>query len=226
MEPGAEAPGSRAAERRARDLSEWIIRVSRQGGLILAYREIIMKSLYRAIIGLVVLGVWSVPSLVWAQGAAVRLQDGAGAGLASVTAANAVKVDGSAVTQPTSIGATRNDAATAATHSHTSAATLTLTPTAGQFVYITGIDLSNCEGAVTVTVAAPTYLTTTNLTGAPQYQIGSGPGTAPGVCSPASSFAFATPLRATAVTTAVTVVLPTFIANQTVSVNVYWYSAP
>jgi hypothetical protein len=121
---------------------------------------------------------------------------------------------------------TRPDAATNGTHSHTSAATLTLTPTAGQFVYITGIDISNCEGATTVAVANPTYITTTNITGTPQYQIGSGPGTAPGVCSPPSVLEFSTPLKSAAVTTAVTFVLPTFIANQTVSLNVYWYSAP
>jgi hypothetical protein len=116
--------------------------------------------------------------------------------------------------------------ATAAGHSHTSAATITLTPTAGLYVYITGLDISNCEGATTVAVANPTYITTTNLTGSPQYQVGSGPGTSPGVCSPASEFAFAAPLKAAAVTTAVTFVLPTFITNQTVSVNVYWFSAP
>jgi hypothetical protein len=124
------------------------------------------------------------------------------------------------------IDATRNDAATATGHSHTSAATITLTPTTGQFVYISGIDITNCEGAVTVTVAAPTFITTTNLTGGPQYMVGSGPGTSPGVCSPAPTLEFTSPVKATAVTTAVTFVLPTFIANQTISLNVYWYSAP
>lgn len=116
------------------------------------------------------------------------------------------------------------DWAQAAGHSHTTAATITLTPGTGQYVYVTGLDISNCEGSTTVTVANPTYITTTNLTGSPQYQIGSGPGTAPGVCSPASSFAFSTPLRSTTAGTAVTFILPTFITNQTVSVNVYFYS--
>jgi hypothetical protein len=120
----------------------------------------------------------------------------------------------------------RNDAATAVGHSHTSAATITLTPVTGQYVYITGIDLMNCEGGTTVAVANPTFITTTNLTGSPQYMIGSGPGTAPGVCSPTAALEFTAPLRAAVVTTAVTFVLPTFITNQTVSMNVYWYSAP
>jgi hypothetical protein len=124
------------------------------------------------------------------------------------------------------VSGSRNDAATAVGHSHSSAATITLTPTTGQYIYVTGLDISNCETGTTVAVAAPTYVTTTNITGAPQYQVGSGPGTSPGVCSPVSVIGFTTPLRSTAVTTAVTFVLPTFITNQIVSVNVYYYSAP
>lgn len=134
----------------------------------------------------------------------------------------AVAQQGSAV----QLSGSRNDAATAVGHSHSSASTITLTPTTGQYVYITGIDLMNCEGGTTVAVAAPTFITTTNLTGSPQYMIGSGPGTSPGVCSPTAALEFTAPLRAAAVTTAVTFVLPTFITNQTISMNVYYYSAP
>lgn len=116
----------------------------------------------------------------------------------------------------------RLDAALAAQHSHTSAATLTLAAPPGQYVYITGLDISNCEGATTVTVAAPTYITTTGISGSPQYQVGSGPGTAPGVCSPTPPIDFATPLKSQTAGTNVTFVLPTFITNQTISLNVYY----
>jgi hypothetical protein len=122
--------------------------------------------------------------------------------------------------------ATRPDSATAVGHSHTTGATITLTPTAGQFVYVTGLDISNCQTTTGVTPAAPTYITTTNITGAPQYQLGTGALTAPGTCTPTSVMEFSTPVRSAAVTTAVTFVLPAFATNQVVSVNVYWYSAP
>jgi hypothetical protein len=116
----------------------------------------------------------------------------------------------------------RLDAALQVQHSHTSAATLTLTAPGGQFIYLTGLDISNCEGGTTVTVANPTYITTTGLNGSPQYQVGSGPGTGPGVCSPMSTVNFATPLKSQTAGTSVTFVLPTFITNQTVSLNVYY----
>lgn len=114
--------------------------------------------------------------------------------------------------------------ATSVVHSHTTGATLTLTPTAGQYVYITGIDIQNCATGTAVTAAAPTYITTTNITGAPQYQIGSG--VTAGDCQPVTVSGLSSPLRSTAISTAVTFVLPAFATNQVVSVNVYWYSAP
>ena len=156
------------------------------------------------------------PTLALAQGAAVRLQDGTGNAMASVSTAGGVKSE---------ISATRQDAATSAGYSRTTGATITLTPTSGQFVYITGIDISNCAGAAAVVPAAPTYITTTNLTGAPQYQAGTGLATTgAGTCQPPIAVSFSSPLKATVITTSVTFVLPTFATNQTISVNVYWYS--
>lgn len=114
------------------------------------------------------------------------------------------------------------DWAQAAQHSHTSAAVITLTAAPNQFIYVTGMDISNCMGAAIAAAAAPTYITTAGLTGSPQYQIGSGPVVA-GTCSPTSTFAFATPLRSTTAGTNVTFTLPTFITNQVVSANVYYY---
>ena len=131
----------------------------------------------------------------------------------------AVPPGSTAVTQT----ATLNDAAQIVAHSHTHNATLTLTSSPGMYVYVTGLDISNCEGAA-VAAASPTYITTTGLNGSPQFQVGSGPATA-GTCSPTQTFAFAKPLKAQAQGTNVTFVLPTFIVNQAVSVNVYYFVA-
>lgn len=118
----------------------------------------------------------------------------------------------------------RADAATNVQHSHSSAATITLTVgqagTNTQTAYVTGLDISNCQGTA-VTAAAPTYITTTGLNGSPQYQVGSGPATA-GTCTPTSVIGFTAPLKSSTPGTNVTFVLPTFITNQVVSVNVYY----
>lgn len=136
-----------------------------------------------------------VPSVTWAQ-------EGA-----------SVKLSGS-----------RNDAAITVVHSHTSGATLTLNAAdSNSFVYIIGLDISNCATGSAVTAAAPTYITTTNISGAPQYQLGSG--STAGACTPAPPTEFASPLRSQTAGTAVTFVLPAFATNQVVSVNIYYYSA-
>lgn len=118
----------------------------------------------------------------------------------------------------------RSDAAAAVGHSHTTGATITISAgTAGsptQSVYITGLDISNCQGTA-VTAAAPTYITTTGLNGSPQYQVGSGPATA-GTCTPTSVINFTAPLKSATPGTNVTFVLPSFITNQVISVNVYY----
>lgn len=117
------------------------------------------------------------------------------------------------------------DAATNVSHSHTSAATITITPPGGQYVYITALDLSNCAGATAVGAAAPTYITTTNISGLPQYQLGSG--VTAGLCTSVPTPALNVGgLRSQAAGTAVTFVLPTFATNQTASLNVYYYYAP
>src|ERR1700682_2128379 len=94
---------------------------------------------------------------------------------------------------PVAQSQTMLNAATAAVHSHTSAATLTITVPAGQVAYITGIDLGQCQNTA-ITPAAPLFITTTGLAGAPQYIVGTGSATA-GLCSPMSIMAFSTPLK-------------------------------
>jgi hypothetical protein len=111
-----------------------------------------------------------------------------------------------------------------AAHSHTSGATITLTTFPNQSVYVTGIDITNCQGTA-VTAAAPTFITTTGLNGSPQYMVGSGPAAA-GTCTPTASVSFARPIKSQTPGTNVTFVLPAFVTNQTVSVNVYYYIAP
>lgn len=106
-----------------------------------------------------------------------------------------------------------------------SAATITLTPTSTQFVYIVGVRIQNCAGASAVSAAAVTTITTTNLPTGTAWTLGSG--TTAGACvQDIGDFFGLNAMKATAATTAVTLVLPVFATNQTVRVQVYWYSAP
>jgi hypothetical protein len=115
---------------------------------------------------------------------------------------------------------TRLDAATVVGSSKTSAATITVTPTAGLSFYMTGVDIENCASASAVTAATPTDITTTNMNGA-VWTLGSG--ATAGLCQPFTA-TYATPLKAAA-PGAVTFVLPTFATNQIVRFSVYGYYA-
>lgn len=112
------------------------------------------------------------------------------------------------------------DAAQLVATSNTSAQTITITPPAGQYVYITEVDISNCAGASAVTAAAPTSITTTQLNGL-TFQVGSG--TTAGACQPNDPHFYGNGLKSAAAGTAVTFVLPTFATNQTIRVNVHYY---
>lgn len=115
-------------------------------------------------------------------------------------------------------------AATNVSYSRTSAATITITPPGGQFVYITGLDIINCAGTV-VTAAAPTFITTTNISGLPQYMLGSN--STAGLCATSATFIQGTGgLKSATAGTAVTFVFPTFVTQQTASMNIYYYFAP
>lgn len=121
----------------------------------------------------------------------------------------------------------RLEAATQASYSRTASATITITGTAGFYIVIDAIDIMNCAGATQVTGAAPTYITTTGLTGSPQFQVGSGGGAAGGQCVPVPMPALGPGgLKASTPGTNVTFVLPAFATNQTVSVNVYSHLVP
>jgi hypothetical protein len=113
--------------------------------------------------------------------------------------------------------------ATLISHSHTSAATTTITPPAGQYVYVIGVDISNCATGTAVTPAAPTYLTTTGFSGTWTFVVGSG--AAAGLCQP-QVVTLTRPVKSAAPGTAVTFVEPTFATNQIVAFDVYYYFAP
>lgn len=120
--------------------------------------------------------------------------------------------------------ASHADAATVNQTSNTSAATITFNAQSGLYFYLTSIDIENCAGASAVTAANPTAVTTTNLTGSPQWMIGSG--TTAGACQPTINVTWPTGLKSAAPGTNTTLVLPTFATNQTVRVNAYGFYAP
>lgn len=124
---------------------------------------------------------------------------------------------------PVQQSATKLDSAGFVQTNATSATAITITPPAGQYVYITALDIANCAGTA-VTAAAPTSITTTNLGGA-TWMIGSG--STAGLCQPSpSAGTYANPLKSAAPGTAVTITLPTFVTQQTVRSTVYYYFAP
>lgn len=134
---------------------------------------------------------------------------------------------GQAVTTatPTQQTATHADASTIVGNSSTSAATITLTPLAGQCIYVTSIEIDNTEDATGVAAAAQTNLTTTNLGGL-AWKIPSGTASA-GLMNPPLFLNYSPgAIKAATCGTAVTFVLPTFATHQTLNVNVTAFSAP
>lgn len=115
------------------------------------------------------------------------------------------------------------DAAQLVASSATTATTLTLTPPAGQSVYVTNIEITNCASATAVTAAAPTTVSTTNLGGA-AWTLGSG--VTAGLCQPSPiNGPFPLALKSATPGVAVTIVLPTFATNQIIRVSAYYYFA-
>jgi hypothetical protein len=114
----------------------------------------------------------------------------------------------------------------------TSATTLTLTPPGSQSVYITQIDISNCQDATGIAAAAaPTYITSTNLGGALaanslSWMMGSGLVTGTGSCVQSYSITYPTGMKSTIPGTPVTIITPTYITHQTIRVSVTYFFAP
>ena len=117
----------------------------------------------------------------------------------------------------------RLDSAILVQTSATSAATITIPVPAGQYAYITAIDIANCAGTA-VTAAAVLTITTTNLNGV-AWTVGTG--STAGLCQPSPAAGnYANPIKSQAPGTNVTVVLPTFTTNQTIRATLYYYTAP
>jgi hypothetical protein len=143
--------------------------------------------------------------------------------LAALVAAWVPTVNGQALVQQS---ATRLDATTQFATVVASATTLTITPPAGQFVYITGIEASNTQSGTVVTAAAQTTVTSTGLGGGitPVWTFASGgAGAAAGGVSQLLNVPLATPIKSNTAGAAVTFVNPTFATNQTIRFNVYFY---
>lgn len=140
------------------------------------------------------------------------------------TVAHAQSVTQPAATPVYTTGS-RLDVTTNFATSATSAATITITPPSGQFVYITAIEIMNCAGT-TVTAAAPLSVTTTGFGGGttPVWTVGTA-GTA-GMCNPAVTSSYYIPVKSNTAGAAITFVLPTFTTNQVVRVNVWSYNQP
>ena len=102
--------------------------------------------------------------------------------------------------------------------------TLTLTPNGGESIYIYGIDIQNCAGASAVTAANTTTITTTNISGSPIWNIGSG--VTAGLCTQSFAVPVQTGLKSQTPGTAVTFVVPQVATNQGIRLNVAWRSAP
>jgi hypothetical protein len=129
------------------------------------------------------------------------------------------------VAPPASIQASPQhlDSVDSITVANASATTYTLNPGSGQYVYLDWVNVSNCDSATVITPAAPTSITTSNMQGL-TYQIGSGSATA-GTCAQQFTETWPNGFKASAPGN-VTVVMPTFVANQTVTLKIGWSSAP
>jgi hypothetical protein len=101
--------------------------------------------------------------------------------------------------------------------------TCTMTPSGGNSVYISSIDLMVCQNA---TSGANTNLTftTTNITGSPVFAE-SLPATA-NTCTPQHTIVLPTPLKSSTQGTAVTIVSPAAQAQTAFTITVSWYEAP
>ena len=101
--------------------------------------------------------------------------------------------------------------------------TCTLTPTPGQYVYITSIVMTACNNATGIAVTNLSF-TTTNITGSPLFGVSIA--NAVNICAPPIVLSFVTPQKSSAPTTAVTIVSPAATAQTAFTISATGYSAP
>lgn len=150
-----------------------------------------------------------------------RLSDGAAALVGQKTMALSLPV---AVASDQSAIPTKETPATlcvTATAATGVAATATLPAVAGQFHYITAIEIEVYATAARTGAAGPLSITTTNLTGGPAWWMD----TAQAIGAVIRKFiSFPAPVKSTTVNTATTIVAPVAVTGQW-RINVYYYTA-
>ena len=133
----------------------------------------------------------------------------------------AQQVQGTAIQQvPTRLDACTPINATAAINN---AVTLTITPPAGQFVYLCGWDLTVSNNGTGAVVATNLSFTSTNLSGWKVAYSMVGTANTTGF---QYNTAFNSPIKSSAAGTAVTIVSPAANAQAVYNVNAYYYFAP
>lgn len=105
-----------------------------------------------------------------------------------------------------------------------SQSTATMAPSGSNYVYITGIDLEDCATGSAPAAQNNVNFTSTNLTGAPLWQISLA--ASANTCTPVKYMTFATPLKSTTPGVSTTIVGPAGLANTQQTITVYWYEAP
>ena len=127
---------------------------------------------------------------------------------------------------PVQQSATHADATALFSTTASSATTITISPPAGQFYYLTMVEIDNVVGATAVTAAAVTTVTTTGLGGGttPVWTIPSG--TTAGSLTQGKVLSFPNTVKSNTQGANVTFVTPTFATNQTIRVNFWGYYAP
>lgn len=123
---------------------------------------------------------------------------------------------------PTMLSACNQIANAGATIAVATAQTVTITPPAGQYVYLCGLDYSICQNATGAAISNAT-ITTTGLPGNPKYQYSLV--ATVDACTTTQAYYFGLPLKSNAAGTAVTIVA----ASQTqasATINAYYFTAP
>jgi len=145
---------------------------------------------------------------------------------ASSQAPTAIQQSGSRTDAATFLATSLGNAATCATVNTTTAnGTVTITPPAGQYVYITGVYI-DLPSDTTGTTGVAT-LSTTNITGSPVWSLATlAAAAAAGATNRQIADVFPTGLRATVPGTAVTFVPSAQIAHIALCIRVAGYYAP
>jgi hypothetical protein len=102
--------------------------------------------------------------------------------------------------------------------------TCTMTPSGGNSVYLTSLDLAACQSNTGGTAISNATFTSTNITGSPVWQISLV--TTANTCSPVHTIVLPTPLKASTPGTAVTIVSPAANTQVAFTITASWYEAP